>query len=577
MRPRIHRAVLRSPRSGAADHAVAAPCGHFQPHLVRVRGAFREQMPQRQRAQHDVEDVLAPGFEHRQGRAQRGGHRRVDVRAGVDGEDVHAKRPFQHPPVRVVDFGRKPQQVAKRRVRRWKAVVVDAERAGRVEAPRREIVRGQQRHVAAVAVRLRFVRVVEARHAMPGHAAQQERIVVVLAAQPAVLVERFRQVDLVAGAAELGLPMQRLQERTLVQRRLRLDEHAVDPAQRRMLGGGERIALRDADHVVGVAAPTDRFDGVASHAADAGVGAGVVLVVELGVVEAAAEERRRVVAASAEPRRFHVAIACQQHLPGLADGERIGRIVEGGETVGAVLPAGMGVRVAAGALVVAHQFVRGNQPPIGGAGERRAEVHCNLGAAFPSRFDQPKTSRAQGHRHHGDGAAHPPADGPSGEPMQHEQPSDHERRRHVQPVRDRAHGRIAQFHHRQPAGQRDAGGQQRDHGREQAQPQAHRQPVGAVQGAAQMHDAVHQRRQDDGEAERQMGEEHGLVEGVLQPDAAEPLPPGHRPQIGGVDHQQREQHEHRQQQLAHPRPDHGRQATGSVFALGRHRGGPTWA
>ena len=62
----------------------------------------------------------------------------------------------------------------------------------------------EQRHVAAVAVGLGLRRVVEAGDAVPGDAAQQKRVVVVLPAQPLVVVQLLRQVHLVAGAAELG-------------------------------------------------------------------------------------------------------------------------------------------------------------------------------------------------------------------------------------------------------------------------------------------------------------------------------------------------------------------------------------
>ena len=37
-----------------------------------------------------------------------------------------------------------------------------------------------------------------------------------------------------------------------------------------------------------------------------------------------------------------------------------------------------------------------------------------------------------------------------------------------------------------------------------------------MDGAAQVHDAVHQRRHNDQQAERQVGEKHGLVKRILQ-------------------------------------------------------------
>ena len=84
--------------------------------------------------------------------------------------------------------------------------------------------------MTAVAVVLRGRRIVETRHTVAGHAAQMVRIVVILPAKPLVGVELFRQVHLVARAAELGRLVQRLEKRFLVKCRFRFDELAVvDP------------------------------------------------------------------------------------------------------------------------------------------------------------------------------------------------------------------------------------------------------------------------------------------------------------------------------------------------------------
>ena len=66
-------------------------------------------------------------------------------------------------------------------------------------------------------------RVVEARHAVARHAAEAERVVVVLPAQPLVGVQLLGEVHLVARAAELRRIVQRLEEGPLVEVRLGLD------------------------------------------------------------------------------------------------------------------------------------------------------------------------------------------------------------------------------------------------------------------------------------------------------------------------------------------------------------------
>ena len=157
-----------------------------------------------------------------------------------------------------------------------------------------------------------------------------------------------------------------------------------------MLGEGERIALRGGEGVVRVAAHAHRGDGVAGDAADADVRGGVGAFVEPGIVEAAAEQRRRVVAAGADAGRGEVAVAFEQLAPGVAHGERVRRIVEGGEAVGAVPPAGVGVGMAVGAVLLAQQML--HDVVADGAGEgRRVGL---LGALRLPRLGQKHGGRA---------------------------------------------------------------------------------------------------------------------------------------------------------------------------------------
>ena len=76
---------------------------------------------------------------------------------------------------------------------------------------------------------------------------------------------------------------------------------AVEPGQRRLLAGSEWIVDRRVDLVVAVAAhAVDVRDAVADRAGDPGLRRRVVHVVEVRIVEAAAEKRHRIVTAGAE-------------------------------------------------------------------------------------------------------------------------------------------------------------------------------------------------------------------------------------------------------------------------------------
>ena len=77
--------------------------------------------------------------------------------------------------------------------------------------------------------------------------------------------------------------------------------------------------LRLFDGVGGVAdRAVDVRDGMAGDAGDAGLRVGMLYVVEVGVVEGAAEERHRVVAAGTPARGVDVAVALLGHRPRFA-------------------------------------------------------------------------------------------------------------------------------------------------------------------------------------------------------------------------------------------------------------------
>ena len=229
VRPGIDAAVGAAP-TALADHPAVRGRRDFQPDLVGVGRALGEGVADGEGPQHDFDEVLAAGRQGRNARTHRRSERCVDGAALANAEDVHPQRALEERPVGPVHGVGKPEQVGQRGVGRREVVAVNGQRAARVVALRREVVGLEERHVAAVAVLLGLGRVVEAGHAVSRDPAQQEGVVVVLATQPAVAVERHGQVHLVACAAELGALVQRFEERLLVQSGLGLDQEAVDPA-----------------------------------------------------------------------------------------------------------------------------------------------------------------------------------------------------------------------------------------------------------------------------------------------------------------------------------------------------------
>ena len=178
---------------------------------------------------------------------------------------------------------------------------------------RAEIVGRLQRHVAAVAVGLGLLRVVETARSDARHTAQQVVVVVVLAAQELLVVGHLLgQVHFVAGRTELGRLVERLEKRLLVERRLGFHQRVVDELQNRVVAVGERIMQRLFHHVIAVAPrAVDMRDGVTGRAGDARLTRRVVHQVVVRIVELAAEERHRVVATGTPPRRLDVAVPLQ--------------------------------------------------------------------------------------------------------------------------------------------------------------------------------------------------------------------------------------------------------------------------
>src|SRR6266567_1773690 len=130
--------------------------------------------------------------------------------------------------------------------------------------------------MAAIAIELRFVRIIKAARAVPGHAAQEEGVIMILAAEKVLVPGQFdRQADLVASGAELRLFVQRLQESLFVELRFGLDQLLVDKLQDAIAAVSERIMDRLINGVIAIAArAVDVRHRVTTGAGESGLGRG---------------------------------------------------------------------------------------------------------------------------------------------------------------------------------------------------------------------------------------------------------------------------------------------------------------
>ena len=300
VRPRIDFVVLAE--SAVAGNDLAAARGlHVHPDFIRVHRALREQVGHAQRAQNDLDEIGLAGLERRHLRTQRCGERAVDGAAFFHAEDVQAQRAFAEL-FMLRDDLLVATHMRQGGVRRGKKMIVD-EALGlirRVEKVRPEILRRDQRHVTVIAILLSLGREIE-RACAVARATEHERIVVILAAQPfLVVIHRERNADLVAGRTELLGLHHILHEHPLVELRLGLHELVVDVLQGLVGRVRERVMNRLGDGEVRVAdGAVHRRDRVAGRASDARFGGRVVVNVEVRIIERAAEERHRVMAAGA--------------------------------------------------------------------------------------------------------------------------------------------------------------------------------------------------------------------------------------------------------------------------------------
>ncbi len=323
-------------------------------------------MAERQRADDRFEQVLSTRFECRKFGPQRCVDFAFDIDTLFDREQINPHATFEKLAMR---FHRRfvVQQPCQARIGGREEVIVY--RQSSFIGTRTEVIRFLPRHVTDVAIHLCLRGIVEALRSVSRYAAQQIGIVVVLATHKLAVVIEFKwQMDLVAGRAEIGRLMERLQERLPMEFRFGDDELVVDPLQQRIVAEGKRVMLGLFNRVVAVAARTvDVGDRVTHGAGDARLRRRVIDIVKLRIVKSSAEERHRVVAPSAPPRGLHIAIPLQRDLSRLTHRSQVEGIVERTEVMGAVFPAGMDVSMTFFAVFVVHHHGRGYEVSRGGA------------------------------------------------------------------------------------------------------------------------------------------------------------------------------------------------------------------
>ena len=460
------------------------------------------------------------------------------------------------------------KQLGQRRIGRGEQVIVDLQFARVVEELRGEIRRRAEWHMALIAVGFGLGRIIKTRDPVPRDPAEQERIVVVLTPQPFVRVEFRGQMHLVTRSAELGRLVQRFEKRLLVKGGFGLDELAVEPGQQWVLAEGEGIVGRFLDRVVGVAArAVDVRDRMAACAGNTGLrrcirGQIVVRVVEFRVVEGPAEERHRIVTTRTEPRAPHVTVAFEDRLSRPQHAEKIRRVVERAEAMGAVFPPRVDVGMAFEAIAVVVQDAGRDESAGRGPGQRRKEVLlAGRGAhAVLSRIARVQPCHGQG-KGAGDRAPYQtntPADASTGQPVKDEQPHRDQWRDHVRPVDDSTHFRIAQLE-TQPehveSDQDQAADQQQQTRGEQRVAGADRPSVRPVSGVANVQHAEDHHRQDQDPTQYEVQQEHELVEIILINLATNRFEEGNAGQVDRVDAHQGDESEDDGKELFQARPD----------------------
>ena len=351
---------MRSQSPAAAKHPFSVARTGIDPHFVRVRGTLREGMAEPHGADDGFEQVFLASLQGRNLRTQRCQQFPVNRPALLYRKQINSQAAFKEF-LMTSDNVRLAAQVRDAGVRSREKMIVDAQRlVRRIEELRAKITARLQRHVAACAILLRLLRVVESACVVTRHPAQEISVVMILAAEEVLVLRHVvRQADLVARRAEFRRAHDRLEKGLLVKLRLRLHQLVVHVLQHAIGAVGERIVNRFIDRVIGVAhGGIHMRDGMAGCASDARFRRGMMIHIEVGIIKRAAEERHHVMAAGAPARSLHVSIALEGDASRFLHAEQVGRVVERAKVMRAVEPALVGVGVALEAIVIHHQRLR---------------------------------------------------------------------------------------------------------------------------------------------------------------------------------------------------------------------------
>ena len=222
------------------------------------------------------------------------------------------------------------------------------------------------RHVAVRAL-LRFGRIVKRTRALAGNAARLPVVVVVEAAQPAVIVDGNVQVNLVAGRAKLRnllrILVKRLQEDVAVRLGIQSDGEVGESVQIGILAGGKAVEERIFNHVVALAHGAFHLhDGVARHAAQSRLPFRRLLDFADGAVLHHAGKNQGVIVAASAPERRLDAV----HVLHVLNRFAIPLVVERRHVVHRTLPLVIDVRMAGLAGFRVQEELRLDGLAIGG-------------------------------------------------------------------------------------------------------------------------------------------------------------------------------------------------------------------
>ena len=299
VRHRIQVAVLAHRAADGQDVALPVQQAELEPPFVGVVGSAGEGVPHALVADDHVHGDPLAGEKHRRGPID--GHRGLPRARRPEREDVHAQLLIPQEGLDPSDRLLVPPDERKRRVHGEEAVRAHHAALGGHVPPGCRL----ERHMAVLADAPRL-RQVEGSRGVQGHAAVVPVVELVLPPEPAVVVDRLGQADLVARGTELGLAEEGLQQLPLVHRGLRLERGIVQarsPRSRFRACEQVGILLLVGNVIVPVAGPVvNVVDGVARQAGEAGLRlhAGTVDL----PVHLAREHQRRIVT-SAAPLALH--------------------------------------------------------------------------------------------------------------------------------------------------------------------------------------------------------------------------------------------------------------------------------